>query len=205
VAVAVTVAPARRSVLVAAIGGVAAAVLLSSPTELFRVSDTERLVTAPDGSFPVKWLDWHDLITVNRRLEHAWQPAFAMVRERPVLGGGYGGGTFRRLRSTAAGLAHEHSAYLAAAVQSGLLGLACWLALLGALVLRLTRMLILDRLPDRPIVAALLGSIVAGWVVHGIGEPVGNGLMGMLLGPLAGFGVALRSEPVVNTVGSAGR
>jgi len=108
----------------------------------------------------------------RERLAH-WRAGLAMVRAHPVLGVGGGNfqGQFRDATSTwrfRISRGHAHNAYIQAAAQSGLLGLATYLTLWVTVGWRLARGL--RRAgdgPSRPLVVGAIGVSVA-FSVHSI-------------------------------------
>lgn len=167
--------------------------------QVLSVTDNERFL-AEDGTeldaSQMKRMNWLDLVTLNDRATYAWKPALNIIRDHPVLGAGYGPNTFLRLvPSDAPLLTHEHNALLSVAVQSGFVGALVFAALLVVLV----RSLMLDlkksaRSPDplhRGLEVAVLAAILSEYVVHGIGEPVNNEKMGVILAILAAVATLL--------------
>jgi O-antigen ligase len=139
----------------------------------------------------MKPLGLRDLITLNDRFTYAWAPAWGLSTERPVLGWGYGERTFEILTAdTDHLLTHEHNAVLAVAVQSGLAGVAAWLAWVLALIW--TAWCARTRAPDDParwLLVAVGAAVIAEYGVQGLGEPVANGWMGILLVALSSIAV----------------
>lgn len=94
-------------------------------------------------------------------------------------------------------LGHEHSAVLAVAVQSGLVGVAAWLFWLTVLLWRgwLSRRLD-EHDPRRWLLTGVAIAVVAEYLVQGLGEPVANYRMGVLLVVLSGIVVLVDGPPV---------
>ncbi|MFI5143739.1 MAG: O-antigen ligase family protein [Thermoanaerobaculales bacterium] len=191
---------AGRRILLVAVAGGAALFLLLAPDlrHINSVTDNTRFLATtnvePDASV-MKAMRWKDLFTFNDRLEYAWIPALGIIREHPLLGGGYGPDTFSRLANGKGPLlTHEHNAILAVAVQSGLAAAATYLALLAVLVVATTNA-VRSRGAYSPgehsLLVALLGALLAEYVFQGLGEPTNNGRMGILFAALAGFVASL--------------
>jgi len=155
--------------------------LLPSVGALARITDNHALSKGAEAD--MRTMAAADLLTMNDRLTYAWKPALALFRARPIAGWGYGPGTFRR-NVPGAALPHEHSAFLSVAVQSGLLGLVPYLALLGAVLARLVTR-------TGPLATAFLGAVTATYLFHALGEPTNNGPSGILFAILAGMTAAL--------------
>jgi O-antigen ligase len=191
--------PGRPRVALASLGGLALFVLLVPDLrQIAAVTDNTRFVVTGDlepSASVMKQLRLKDLGTFNDRLEYAWKPALAIVREHPWLGGGYGPSTFERLTpSDQPRLSHEHDALLSVAVQSGVFAAAAYAALLVVCVARVgSRLRRLGPIAQaaRASLIALLGAFVAEYVFHGLAEPTNNGRMGILFAALTGLAAAL--------------
>jgi len=77
------------------------------------------------------------LQNLNSRLP-LWELAIELVGERPLLG--WGLGASRGLFYDRIGLGGAHNAYVNVVVDSGLLGLAAWLAMVGAVCVGIARL-----------------------------------------------------------------
>jgi O-antigen ligase len=112
-----------------------------------------------------------DNFSVQERLAH-WRAGIAMAEAYPLLGVGAGNFSARFREFTPVwrfriSRGHAHNSYIQAAAQSGLAGLAAYLALLGAVALRLGgRMRAVDR-RTRSLVIGAIGVTVA-VMVHGM-------------------------------------
>jgi O-antigen ligase len=112
-----------------------------------------------------------DNFSVQERLAH-WRAGIAMAEAHPLLGVGAGNFSDRFREFTPVwrfriSRGHAHNSYIQAAAQSGLAGLAAYLALLGAVALRLGgRMRTVDK-RTRSLVIGAIGVTVA-VMVHGM-------------------------------------
>jgi O-antigen ligase len=112
-----------------------------------------------------------DNFSVQERLAH-WRAGIAMAEAYPLLGVGAGNFSTRFREFTPVwrfriSRGHAHNSYIQAAAQSGLAGLVAYLALLGAVALRLGgRMRAVDR-RTRSLVIGAIGVTVA-VMVHGM-------------------------------------
>jgi len=166
---------------------------------ILAVTDNSRLLVAEGVDLDLslmKPMRWMDLITLNDRATYAWKPALTLIHDRPILGAGYGPSTFMRLiPSEATLLTHEHNALLSVAVQSGIVGALVFVALLvvivRSLLLDLKTTSRTDSFVIRGLEIAVLAAILSEYVVQGIGEPINNGKMGVILGILAAFATVL--------------
>jgi len=183
----------RRTLLVTVAAGAALFLVLAPDLRrVASVTDNSRFLTTtnlePDASV-MKTMRWKDVLTFNDRLEYAWVPALRIVREHPLMGGGYGPTTFARLaESNGPLLMHEHNAVLAVAVQSGVAAALAYLALLVLLVVatsKATRTSEARTQGEHLLLVALLAALVAEYVFQGIAEPTNNGRMGILFAALA--------------------
>ncbi len=199
----------RRTLAAVGVGVAAFAAAATGLRAIGRVTDTSVEVadTARAGGLaPMKPISWRDVLTLHERTEFGWKPAVALVREHPLLGAGFGSGTFGRRTRGAHTLAHEHNAFLSVAVQSGVVAAGVYLALLLVTAISLAHRLrrrgsgagFLDSAA-----AAVLAAVVAEYLVHGIAEPTNTGRMGLLLAGLVGLAVVLCAPPSPG-VGGAG-
>lgn len=191
----------RRVPLLSALAGTLLfASLFRDPAALVTVTDNDRfLVTWTEELTPemTKAVSLRDVVTMNSRLEYAWLPAARLVAERPLLGAGYGPDTFAKVVPRQGRLlTHEHNAFLAVAVQSGLPAAIAFGAALLALVALLARRLLgaADRGFDAALAAALLATLVGFHLFQGLGEPVNGRQMGLQLAVVAGLAIALEGK-----------
>ncbi len=187
-----------RLALTLGVAAVVAAVATPDPAVILRVTDTPRLLGEAHPRFDrsaLKPISWHDILTLDDRLEYGWKPAVAIAAAHPVLGAGFGPETFaRRNRGGTLVLYHEHNAILSVAVQSGLPAAAAFCGLLAALMVALTRAArrgSARSASERRLVLATLTGVLAAYVLNGLGEPANNGRMGILLGALTGLAAVL--------------
>jgi O-antigen ligase len=172
------------------------------------VTDNSRFL-AEDGAeldaSLMKSMRWMDLVTMNDRATYAWKPAWAIIRSHPILGAGYGPSTFLRLTpSETPLLLHEHNTLLSVTVQSGVVGLAAFVALLVVLVRSLLAGLKTNASSRNPLHRglgiAVLAAILSEYVVHGLGEPINNGKLAVMLAILAAIATILVTrdrDPIV--------
>jgi O-antigen ligase len=159
------------------------------------ITDNDRFLTKKNlilERSDLKSATWTDVVTFNHRLEYAWKPALALAMSHPVFGAGYGAETFGALVPRNGGpiLTHEHSAFLAVAVQSGFPALVAYLGLVGAVLYR--TFTVRPRAPfDAALRLAILAAVLAEYVFQAIGEPTNNTRMGILFAALAGLASAL--------------
>lgn len=171
--------------------------LFHDPRAFVTVTDNDRfLVSWEEELTPemTKRMSLRDVLTMNSRLEYAWEPSISLVAKRPLLGAGYGPETFAKVvpRDRRV-LFHEHSAILAVAVQSGIpAALAFGVALL-ALVADLGRPAAGKGVAsaDDALRAGLLSVVVGVFLFQGLGEPVNGRQMGLQLAIVTGLAVAL--------------
>ncbi len=209
----VSLPAARRHVAGTALAGVLAFALLSPGLgSVAAITDNDRFLSNRDAELDSRYftkLTWREVLTMNNRLEYAWKPAVRLIGRRPVLGAGYGELTFDRLLHGEKVLWHEHNAVLSVAVQSGLVGVATYLALLAAVIVSTLRSLRRTGSgADRSLAAALLAAFVAEYLFQGLGEPTNNGRMGTLFALLAGMSVGLAAreeEPSADPAGPEAR
>ena len=186
-----------RPLLAAAAGTLLFLALFRDPRPYLTITDNDRfLVSWEEELTPemTKPMGLRDILTMNSRLEYAWVPSLRLVRQRPLLGAGYGPETFAKVVPREGRiLFHEHSAFLAVAVQSGLPAAIAFAVALLALVADLGRRALREgvRIPEDALGAGILAALVGVYLFQGIGEPVNGGLMGLQLAVVAGLGVAL--------------
>ena len=166
--------------------------------QVFSVTDNNRLLMEDGAELDasmMKPMRWMDLITVNDRATYAWKPAWTIIRDHPILGAGYGPTFARLIPSETPLLNHEHNALLSVTVQTGIVGLLVFAALLVVLVRSLSRNLKKTSRSDsflhRALAIAVLAAILSEYVVHGIGEVTNNGRFGVILAILAAIATVL--------------
>jgi O-antigen ligase len=167
------------------------------PRPYLTVTDNDRfLVSWEEELTPAmtKRMALRDVLTMNSRLEYAWEPSLRLVAGRPFLGAGYGPETFAKVvpRDRRV-LFHEHSAVLAVAVQSGVPAALAFGTVLLALAARLGRSVLraVVENADDALRAGLLATVVGVHLFQGLGEPVNSHQMGLQLAIVAGLAVAL--------------
>ncbi|MCD4751212.1 MAG: O-antigen ligase family protein [Thermoanaerobaculales bacterium] len=194
----------RWFVATATLGGATLALVVAGPNiaHFDTVVDNAILLredstTELDGRV-MKTMNIMDLVTLNDRLDYAWKPALRLISERPLFGWGYGTSTFAHLTlGDGPLLGHEHNAVLAIAVQSGLVGVVAWLFWLAVLLWRGWMSRRLDgHDPKRWLLTGVAIAVVAEYLVQGLGEPVGNYRMGVLLVVLSAIVVLADGPPV---------
>lgn len=111
----------------------------------------------------------HRIATLNSRTE-LWGQALADVAHHPLYG--FGLSAARGLFLESMGLGGGHNAVINLLVDTGALGLAVWLALLGAIVAAALRMPRADNRTDGTLVLALLLAMLAdAMFTQGLGAP----------------------------------
>ncbi len=185
----------RRVIAASAVALALFVVVAPDLSAIGTITDNDRFLvkeTLELESTDLKKATWRDVVTFNHRLEYAWRPALAIALRHPLLGAGYGPATFEALAPRDAGpvLMHEHSAFLAVAVQSGFPALVAYVGLLTAVLARLAR-LHPGTAFDAALVVALVAAVLSEYVFQAIGEPTNNTRMGILFAALAGLASAV--------------
>ncbi|MBI3804333.1 MAG: O-antigen ligase family protein, partial [Nitrospirae bacterium] len=120
----------------------------------------------------------HQAGTISGRTP-IWRVAASLIKERPLLGYGYGPGIFtpiyekeRRFHEAPeANAPHEHNLFVALLIQNGMVGLVLYLWILGGVVLLTFRTLCrLGTGPERELLIIVGSGVVGEYLVHALLE-----------------------------------
>jgi hypothetical protein len=129
---------------------------------------SDRISTAVSGKVAVTEGDSSRLLSLDTGRQSFWDEGFDQIRVHPLLG--TGAGTFRfsnyRFRHDTGIIRHAHSQWINALSETGVIGLALFVAAIGALLAGVFRRRFRGRHdPHRALVAAVQAACVA-FVVH---------------------------------------
>lgn len=108
-----------------------------------------------------------------------WKAAASLIKERPLLGYGYGPGIFTPIYekerashdAPEANAPHEHNLFIALLIQNGIVGLSLYLWIFsGALVLTFRAVQRLEEGPERQLLIVVGSWIIGEYLVHGLLE-----------------------------------